>query len=210
MATCSVCGRTDAPFVSSSGKCFNCMTEPEKEEVKKHFAKIKAEIGEIEDNSGNGGMSKEEFEKQAEFEQHMRTFVRELRKAKEEDALEQGAENGSDVHMSDDKGAAGTGGLLRPQNLEKERSRKEGFDSNEQMINYLREKAKVDPDSIEAKQLEQLWSKTVKALKESPHQTAGMGYEPKPEEAKEKSSVERALESQNKEWKRRNGLVQEE
>ena len=139
--------------------------------------------------------TKEEFEKQANFEEHMRTFVKELRKAKEEDDLAQAEEKEMDVKFRE--GGKGNVGL-RPEDLKREKgSSQEGYPSHEALIKDVCEKASESNEEMqEVKQ--KLWEKMVKGWKENPVQTMNQTTE-------FPNAVKDLLEKQNKQWRKSYG-----
>jgi hypothetical protein len=102
---------------------------------------------------------------------------------------------------SEGKISVGSGGSvsLRPEDVQKEYSgsgQKE-FSSHEEMIDYLRQKAKIDPNGLEASQLKQLWQKV-------PLQTMGK------ELYEGKDCLKKVLDAQNREERRKHGYKEGE
>jgi hypothetical protein len=102
------------------------------------------------------------------------------------------------------KGAGGSVSL-RPEDLsiEKSGSNQKEFDSHAEMITYLRDKARLNPNSIEASQLKQLWSKCVKGIKEAPQKTLNFDIEGK-------DCLRKVLDRQNIEWRKKHGYIEKE
>jgi hypothetical protein len=151
--------------------------------------------------------TKEEFEKQADFEDRMTKFVKELKKQEyEEKALKEAEQEDLDVKFSE-KGEKGAGGEvgLRPEDLSREKggSGQREFSSHEEMIDYLREKARLDPNSLEAQQLKQLFTKVLRGMKEQPQKVLNFDIEGK-------DTLKKVLDIQNKKWRKQHGYVEGE
>ena len=137
--------------------------------------------------------TKDEFEKGANFEEKMRKFVKTMKDVEKQ--------------MEEEEGKGGKGTIsLRPEDLQREKghSGKSGFESNEEMIDYLREQSKQG-DKEAKENLDKLWRKTINSLKYNPQQVAGgVVYPNSPEgEVPEKTSTEKVKEAQNKDWRKR-------
>jgi hypothetical protein len=162
IAKCSQCGK-ECSFTDNQGRCYNCMTEEGKRKSKEYFENVKREMGLTEGGNEESAPTKEEFEKQSEFENRMRTFVHELRKAKEEEDLAEAEEKGLEVKA---KGSIS----LRPEDIDREQNsdyRGKTFNSHEEMISYLRLEAMKG--NAEAKEnLDKLWKKVVSGIREQP------------------------------------------
>ncbi|MCJ7559338.1 hypothetical protein MUO79_01805 [Candidatus Bathyarchaeota archaeon] len=98
------------------------------------------------------------------------------------------------------KGAKGEVNL-RPQDLGG--SGQKEYDSVESMIDDLRKKARLDPNSLEATQLKQLFTKVLSGMRSQPQKTMGFEYEGK-------DSLKQLLDRQNREYRRKHGYVEKE
>ena len=197
MKKCVKCGK-EAYVVNHEGECYDCMGEADQKLAKFQYEKLKAQIEGVsgKDNSETGNMTKEEFEKQADFENRMRTFVHELRKAKEEEDLQQAEEEGLNVET---KGTVS----LRPEDIERERNsefRGKEFDSHEEMISYLRLEAMRG--NAEAKEnLDKLWKKVISGMREQPTKTNF--------QFGDKNWLTKFRENQTEAWKKKKGVLNE-
>ena len=198
MKKCTKCGQ-EAYVVNNEGECYNCMDSVDKKLAQIQYEKLKAQIEGVsgKDNSETGSMTKEEFEKQADFENRMRTFVHELRKAKEEEDLQQAEEEGLNVET---KGTVS----LRPEDIDRERNSGNSgnleFDSHQEMIDYLRLEAMRG--NAEAKEnLDKLWHKVVSGMREQPTK-ANFQYG-------DKNWLTKFRENQTEAWKKKKGVLNE-
>jgi len=154
---------------------------------------------------GNGSMSKEEFAKQADFEEKMRHFVKTMEKVKADMALEEASENDYNVNFNDRE----NGGQLSLSKEQKAKegnfSPKQGYPSYEVMIDDLKEN---DPEKLA--ELKQKWEGDI--LEHAQRQPSGKvqfvwrdPMTPNPETGKPESALFRQLRLDN-EKKRRKAL----
>jgi hypothetical protein len=156
---------------------------------------------------GNGSMNKEEFEKQAEFEERMRTFVKQLKAEQEEQKLREASEQDLDIELQGDKSSSA--GVLRLTEEQKAKERgyspKQGYPSYEAMIDAL---AENDPEKL--KQLQEKWQSDIE--QHAQRQASGKiqfvwkdNFEPNPDTGKPESAMFRQIRLAN-EKKRRKAL----
>jgi len=160
------------------------------EPIKVNVSKEQAEkIREILGKKGeNENMEKGEFEKQAEFEERMRTFVKQLRAEQAEEKLIEASQKEADIQFKE--GGKGNVGL-RAEDLAHERgsSEQKEFSTHEEMIKYCKE---FDKESYA-----KLWEKTVQDMKKAPNIMLNS-------ETTFPNALEDVKQAQNERWRKEN------
>lgn len=107
----------------------------------------------------------------------------------------QSAEKHLGIYKDSDKGGSGSISL-RGEDLQREKGHSGNmeFDSEAEMIDYLRSEAqKGNAEATE--QLNQLWTKVLRGMREQPQKTLNFQIE-------EKDCLKKALDAQNRQWKK--------
>ena len=136
----------------------------------------------------NENMEKGEFEKQSEFEDRMRKFVKEMRAEQAEEKLIEASQKEADIQFKE--GGKGNVGL-RAEDLAHERgsSEQKEFSTHEEMIKYCKE---FDKESYA-----KLWEKTVQDMKKAPNIMLNS-------ETIFPNALEDVKQAQNEKWKKEN------
>jgi len=207
MKTCVKCGK-EAYIVNKEGECYNCMSESDKKLAEFQYKALKKQM---EGDSGNssGKSLEEQLEEEKtlreDYESKLRLIAEQTfeRKKKELNAPEwiksPSALNQWIEANNDGKGGSGSVSL-RGEDISREKgnSGKLEFDSQEELIDYLRsESQKGNQEAKE--QLNQLWTKVLRGIREQPRKVLGF-------EIEQKDCLEKLKEAQNRDWKKRQGF----
>lgn len=150
---------------------------------------------------GNGDINTEDFEKQAEFEERMRTFVKQLKAEQEEQKLREASENDYDVK----EGGKGNLSLSKEQRVKESPfgSHEKGYPSYEEMIDDL---AQNDPETLQ--KLKEKWQSDIE--KNASQQPSGKTQfvwkdpmTPNPKTGKPESALFRQIRLKNEEKRKK-------
>jgi len=214
MKTCVKCGK-EAYVVNKEGECYNCMGEVDKKIADMQYQKLKAQI---EGNSGNN--SEKSLEEQLEEEKTLRedyesklriiaeqTFERKKKELNAPDWIKSPSALNQWIKSEEEKSGSGTLSL-RPEDLQREKggSGQKEFDSEQEMIDYLRSEAQKG--NLEAKKnLDTLWNKVLKGLASDPQKTLNFSFKdpftPNPETGEPESCIKKKIRLENEKIRKR-------